>query len=350
MIFVVAFFTPFFLALLFTPIVMHIAHRGNIVDKPSGIRKLHQKTVPLLGGTAIFFAFFLTVFGLWHFGVLINGTVTAQTLLAIFLGGMIIMIGGALDDIFNLPPAHQLFFSLLALIIVLFGGIRIIFITNPFGGVIDIPFVMGEILTFLWIFGMMYTTKFLDGLDGLVTGISVIASLVIFVVSLFWDKEFSGTSLLSLALAGACLGFLFYNFHPAKIFLGDGGSVFLGFMLGILSVLTGSKIATAFLVMGLPIVDAFWVIYRRIKQGKSPMIGDRKHFHFKLLDSGMSHRKTVLFLYAISCIFGVSALFLNSKGKVIAIIVLVVTASLLIQLVYFKRKIRRFFHSSRNGL
>ena len=163
---------------------------------------------------------------------------------------------------------------------------------------------------------MIYTTKFLDGLDGLVSGIGTLGALILFIVSLFWDVPMSATSVLCLILAGALLGFLKYNFYPAKIFLGEAGSTFIGFMLGVLAIISGAKIATALLIMGIPVLDVIWVIIRRLISHKHFYAGDRKHFHFRLLDAGLSHRQAVLFLYALTLIFGSSSLFLQSQDKI----------------------------------
>ena len=184
------------------------------------------------------------------------------------------------------------------------------------------PDWLGVILAFLWLLGMIYTTKFLDGLDGLVAGVTTIGAIIIFIVSLYWDIPLSGTSILALILAGACLSFLIFNWHPAKIFLGEGGSIFCGFILGVLAIISGSKIATALLIMGIPILDVFWVIIRRIWQGKSPAQADSKHLHFRLLDIGLSQPQAVIFLYFLTASFGITSLFLHSKGKIIALAVL----------------------------
>ena len=175
----------------------------------------------------------------------------------------------------------------------------------------------------------------------MVPGVTAIGALVIFTVSLYWDVPSSGTSVLALILAGACLGFLIYNWHPAKIFLGEGGSVFCGFMLGVLAIISGSKIATALLIMGIPILDVIWVIIRRLWQGRSPVSADRKHLHFRLLDIGLSQRQAVIFLYFLTAAFGVTSLFLRSRGKLIALAVLagiMVFLGLGLVVIYKKKK------------
>ncbi|MDQ5970700.1 MAG: UDP-GlcNAc:undecaprenyl-phosphate/decaprenyl-phosphate GlcNAc-phosphate transferase, partial [Patescibacteria group bacterium] len=173
------------------------------------------------------------------------------------------------------------------------------------------------ILTFLWLLGMTYTTKLLDGIDGLASSICLVASLMIFIVSLTWDIKYSTTSFISLALAGSLLGFLAWNWHPAKVFLGEGGSTFIGFALGVLAIISGSKIATALLVMGAPIIDVVLVIFRRLRQKKSIWQGDSEHLHFKLRQVGLSQSQIVLFLAFLSVCFGTIAIFFSTKIKII---------------------------------
>ncbi|MFA6215236.1 MAG: MraY family glycosyltransferase [Patescibacteria group bacterium] len=316
---------PFFLAtifaLFFTPLIRIIAQTNKIVDSPAP-RKIHSKPIPLLGGLAVFLAFTVTTVIFWYFGYISDAKITNLHILAILAAGLILMIGGFLDDKYSLKPSRQFIFPLMAIILVIAAGVRIQFITNPLGGVLKFPVELGLFLTFFWLLGMVYTTKFLDGLDGLAAGVTAIGSLIIFIVSLSWDVAGSGTSVLALILAGSCLGFLAFNWHPAKIFLGEGGSVFCGFMLGILAIISGSKIATALLIMGIPILDVIWVIGRRIWQGSSPTKPDAKHLHFRLLDIGLTQRQAVVFLYFLTTAFGITSLFLQSKGKVIALLLL----------------------------
>ena len=168
--------------------------------------------------------------------------------------------------------------------------------------------------------GMMYTTKLLDGIDGLVTGVTAIGGFIIFLFTMTTKYYQPDIGLAALILAAACLGFLIFNWHPAKIFLGEGGSLLLGFILGVLAIISGGKIAIALLIMGIPIMDVIWTIIRRIKDKKNPFkFADKKHLHFRLLDLGLSQKKTVLIYYGFSAIFGLSALFLQSRGKLIVL-------------------------------
>lgn len=339
MFYLIPLLTAFLLTLILTPGLQKFALKLNIVDKPS-LRKVHLKPTPLLGGIALFLAFSLTTIIFWSTGYIEDAKISNLNILAILIGGAVLMVGGFLDDKYKLNPWQQIVFPILAVLIVLGSGIKIQFVTNPWGGVFEFTIFLGLIVAFIWLMGMTYTTKLLDGLDGLLAGVTVIGSIIIFIVSLFWDVPLSGTSILALILAGSALGFLIFNWHPAKIFMGEGGSLFCGFMLGVLAIISGSKIATALLIMGIPILDVLWVIIRRIWQGKSVTQADRKHLHFRLLDLGLSHRQTVIFLYFLTAVFGISSLFLHSAGKIIALGILLIFMIILVAslVLFYKTK------------
>jgi UDP-GlcNAc:undecaprenyl-phosphate GlcNAc-1-phosphate transferase len=265
---------------------------------------------------------------------LFSKSISHSQLFGIFLGSLILIILGILDDKYSLSPKIRLLLTVIAAGIVVAMGVGLDQITNPLGGVLnlnqrlfeskilDTIFVFGDIVVFFWLIGMMYTTKILDGLDGLATGITTIGALMIFFLTQttkFYQPE---VGLLALVFAGCCLGFLVFNFNPARIFLGESGSLFLGFVLGILAVISGGKIATALLVMAVPILDLARVLIVRFISGKKISEGDREHLHFRLLDRGLSVRKTVLLMYAISFLFGMTTLILPSGIKLIALIIL----------------------------
>ncbi len=347
------FFITLFLSIIITFIVQKIAIRFDITDKPNSPRKIHKKKIPLLGGIGIFISFFLVLFFLR--GDLISGNLNYGHWVGFFMGALFLVIGGALDDKFNLKPGQQLFFPILAVISVLFAGISIEKLSNPLGGdylyladygLINLQFgdlslhlsYISSLLIFFWLMGMMYTTKLLDGIDGLVGGVSTIGALIIFLFTMTEKYHQPDIALASLVLTAACLGFLFFNWHPASIFMGEGGSLFCGYALGVLAIISGGKIAVALLVMGIPIMDVAWTIVRRTRKGKNPFkFSDREHLHFLLLDTGIGQRKTVGIYYIISLLFGLSALFLQSKGKLLAIGIL---AILMFAIVYFFKKIK----------
>ena len=330
------------ISFLVTPLVIKISHYFNILDKPnSADRKIHKNPVPLLGGWAIFLAIFISVFIFKLFNIADFSGVGANFILAVFIGGLLIMIGGTLDDKYNLKPWQQIIWPLLAATVVLLVGIKITYITNPIGGptnaIVYLTPILGTLVSFIWLMGLMYTTKLLDGLDGLVTGITSVAAFMIFILSLSWDVYMSATSVWALVLFGASIGFLVFNFYPAKIFLGEGGSIFMGFMLGVLSIISGSKIATTLLVIGIPALDVLIVIIRRFLRGESPFShADRKHLHFQLLDVGFGQREAVLLLYLIAITFGLLGILSNSLGKLFSLGVLVVFMCLIILVIYGK--------------
>lgn len=312
------------LSFILTFFVRAIAMRFSVVDIPNEDRKIHHGPIPLLGGLAIYGTVSFCLGVLAFVGWLSDTRVPMMVLLGLIAAGGSIMIGGFLDDKYRLSWRGQLITPLIAIGIMLVAGLRVGYVTNPLGGGLlylqsDALYGFGIVFLVLWLLGMMFTTKLLDGIDGLTTSISMIGSLVIFVVSLFWDRTGSTTSFVSLALAGACLGFLVWNWHPAKIFLGEGGSVYVGFMLAVLAVLSGGKIATALLVMGVPILDVVWIIARRFRTQGSIFIGDSKHLHFRLLAAGMTQRQVVLFLSLISLAFGSVSFFYTTTAKLIAL-------------------------------
>lgn len=359
--YIIPFLVSFLLVILITPLVKRFAWKKNIVDDPRIYpeRKIQGKSVPLLGGIAIFFSFALVLlFYTFFTDRVLGGYMLSKHIVGIVLAGVLLIIGGYLDDKYNLKPRKQLFWPLLGVLVIVTAGIGIPYITNPFGGTLyldtvkielfslgGVPYyftLWADILALGWLLGMVYTTKFLDGLDGLVPGIGAIGAFVVFVLSLTSTVAQPETALVSIILAGALAGFLVFSFHPARIFLGEGGSTFVGFMLGVLAILSGAKIATALLIMGIPILDVIWVIVRRVlKEKRSPFWGDKKHLHFRLLDVGLSHRQSVLFLYLITAVFGITSLFLKTQGKLTALLVLLgvmlVIAIVLISIYRYKK-------------
>jgi len=317
--------------------VMKLAVKLGVVDRPDGGRKTQARAVPLLGGLAVFAAFFIVLDFIQD--KLSAGNLEPRHWLGFFLGGALLMIGGFLDDKYNLKPIRQIIWPLLAAISLIAGGVEIEKITNPLGGFIYLGWASAGLIV-CWLLGMMYTTKLLDGLDGLVSGLTAIGAFIIFLFTLTTKYYQPDIGLAALVLAAACLGFLIFNWHPAGIFLGEGGSLFLGYALGVLAIISGGKIAIALLVMGIPVLDVAWTILRRLKAGKNPFkFADRKHLHFRLLDLGLSIRQAVLLFYGLSISFGLGALFLQSAGKALALGALFVVMLLVVMFfTYLDRK------------
>lgn len=320
------------LSFLTTIAIKKIAIHFDITDKPNSPRKIHNHPIPLLGGLGAFAAFWVVILVLAQgYGLFPARYISSLDLWAIFIGGLLLMLGGFIDDKYNIAPRYQLIFVLLAVLVILSARIGISFVTNPLGGGLwhldqwrwGSFIILADAFTVLWLMGTMYTTKLLDGLDGLVSGITVISAFIIFALSLTHKTYQPDVALLAIVLAGAVAGFLIWNFHPAKIFLGEGGSVWVGFMLGVLAIISGGKVATALLVMGVPILDVAWVIVRRVLwEKKSLGESDAKHLHFRLLTAGLSQRKSVLVLWGFSALFGVTSLFLQTRGKVYSLLIL----------------------------
>ncbi|MCL5435791.1 MAG: undecaprenyl/decaprenyl-phosphate alpha-N-acetylglucosaminyl 1-phosphate transferase [Patescibacteria group bacterium] len=328
-----AFLSAGILSAASVPLVRRLAWRVGAVDYPDAQRKIQDRPVPALGGLAVFFGVSATLL-LWM--VFSPGTfgphIKFEYLWGLLLGGAILMVGGYLDDRYKLPPRLSFVAPVLAVLVVILSGVQLSYINHPFGGAILLDTVKvsgypvaGGLFVFIWILGMIYTTKFLDGMDGLASGTVGIGAVVLFFLSQVPVVNQMDTALLCIIFAGALFGFLPWNFHPAEIFLGEGGSTYAGFILGTLAVISGGKIATALLIMGIPILDVAWVILRRLATHFSPFVADRKHLHFRILDLGLSQRQTVLFLYFISAAFGVSGLFLQSVGKLVALFILLST-------------------------
>lgn len=337
--FVLAFGAAFFLSVGLTPLVRRYALRWGIVDRPSDApdRKIQTQAIPLLGGIAPFLSFTLVS---WGFALgtdwFLQGFLQPKFLLGMTLAGAVLMVGGVLDDVRHLRPSHQLVFPILAVLIIIASGIGIPYITNPFGGIVDlervswtvlviggVPYMLtlfADLFAFGWVMATTYTTKILDGLDGLVAGTTLIGGVIIAILSFSKEVYQPELAILALALAGAAAGFLVWNWHPAKIFLGEGGSTWTGFMLGTLAILAGGKIATALLILGIPALDVAWVILRRLFGHRSAASADRGHLHFRLLDAGLSHRQAVLMLYTITAVFGMVTLVTRGPQKVYALL------------------------------
>jgi UDP-GlcNAc:undecaprenyl-phosphate/decaprenyl-phosphate GlcNAc-1-phosphate transferase len=309
--------------------------KWRIVDIPkTEKRKIHKKKTPLGGGIALFFSFFFCTAVAVYNGF-VGEQISVKILLLVFIAGFVLMVGGLIDDAKTLRPWQQIWFPVVAAGVVAFSGIGPSEITNPFGGTITLGAAMvANVLVFIWLLGMMFTTKFLDGLDGLVSGIVTIGAIMIFFLSRQEQWFQPEVATLAIIFAGTCFGFLIWNWHPAKIFLGEGGSLFTGFILGVLAIISGGKIMTTLLVIGIPFLDVIRVVFIRWKRRKPLHVGDSEHLHFKLLNSGMSQKQAVLLMYAISFSFGITTLFLQSSEKLVAFAFLFVL--MLLMAVYFQ--------------
>lgn len=321
-------------------IVRDRAIRYGAVDVPKGGRKIHRASTPLWGGVGIALACLIVV-ALAVLTGRLDGIRITQ-ILGCAAGIVILVVGGMIDDRYDLPPLAQLCFPSLAAIIVVATGTRISEVSQPFGGGIwsldlwrpSISFMgksvlihlLPDILTVAWLLLVSYATKLMDGLDGLVAGQTIIGAALIAALSLSPRFFQPSVALLALIVLGAFLGFLPSNLFPAKHFLGEGGSTLAGFLLGFLAVVSGAKVATAFMALGLPLVDVPMVVVGRLLRGASPFQGDNTHLHFKLLRAGLSQRQVVAVFWAIALGFGAIALGLQTRGKMILLALLILLA------------------------
>ncbi len=318
-----AFVVAALLALALTPLVGRAAHRVDAIDQPDA-RRVHTGLIPRGGGVAVAGAFLVVVLAL----LALQATVgiwqpfqapSVQGIAALVIGGVVAVLLGLLDDRYNLRARWQLAGQLLVAVIPVGLGISVGLIANPFGpGVIRFEGVFAALFVMVWIVGMINSMNFIDGLDGLSSGIALVAALTLGLISLTRATTEPVLAIFCIALAGALLGFLRWNFHPATIFIGTSGVMFVGYTLAILSILGSAKVAVALLVLGVPIIDTFYIIVRRASAGRSPFSADRGHIHHRLLDLGLSHTQTVLLIYAICAGLGALSLLLSGTGQLYA--------------------------------
>lgn len=311
--YVAAFAIALVISFLLTPYIKKLAFKIGAVDKPDA-RKVHTKVMPRLGGFAIFIAFMVAVFCTIEI---------TKDLAGMLLGACIIVVVGILDDKYQLPAKIKLLGQIAAASVLVFFDIRIEWLNNPFGGYfylhyLSIPF------TIFWIVSFTNVVNLMDGLDGLAAGVSAIASVTIILVAL--QEGFSTVAILTAALAGAIIGFIRYNFNPASIFMGDTGSMFIGYTLAAISIFGAVKSAATIalvvpaIALGLPILDTAFAIIRRKLNGKPIFKPDKGHLHHRLLAMGLSQKQVVLIMYLISAILGLSAIFLSEIGGVYSVI------------------------------
>ena len=327
---IAAFAVAAVLSYFFTPPVKNFAHKVGAIDVPKDARRMHKKPIPRLGGLAIYGGFLCSI--------LIFGQLD-ETMLCVLLGAAIIVALGIFDDVLALGAKLKFVVQIVAAAIpVCIGNLQIGLFTN-LNPLSDTPFVHLGILavpaTIIWIVGITNAVNLIDGLDGLAVGVSSIAAITMLAVALLTGNM--PIAITMAALAGACIGFMQYNLNPAKIFMGDTGSTFLGYMLATVSIMGLFKFyavisfAVPFLILGLPIFDTANAIIRRVAAGRSPMSPDRGHVHHKLIDMGFNQKQAVAILYAISATLGLTAVVLTSSGEVKAIVLLLaVLAAILV--------------------
>lgn len=316
----VALGVAFLIALIMTPVVRNLAVKMGAVDVPKDGRRMHDHPIPRMGGLAIFFGFLLSAL------IFVPMTPPMRGML---LGGVVIVVLGIFDDIYALGAKLKLVVQIVAALIAVFSGNLITDLSNPNVFSADLYWHLGWLaipVTVLWIVAMTNAVNLIDGLDGLACGVSSISSLTLLVIALLVGEPY--VAMMVAALAGGCLGFLPYNMNPAKIFMGDTGSTFLGYVLAVISVQGLFKMYTLisfvvpFLLFGLPIFDTCFAFIRRIAHGQSPMHADRSHVHHRLIDMGLSQKQAVAVLYVITAILGLSAVVLTTTNVLKAMLFL----------------------------
>ena len=288
-----------------------------------------ERKMVRLGGVAIFVAFLVVFLGF---------VPLTEPRIGLLIGATIIFIMGLLDDLYNLPALPKLIFQFVAIGVAIKFGIHIDQITNPLGGVIVFPAGLGVFISAVWLFLLINTINVLDGLDGLAAGVTSIFSVILFWLSLFTIVNQPDTALMAVILLGAIGGFLYWNWYPAKIFMGDSGSNLLGFLIGALAIISGGKVATAGLILGFPILDLLWAAWRRLRQGRSPFSPDREHLHHRLLDAGVPHLTVVKLILITSAAFGVTALLSGTWVKLVCFGIVGLIMIILIRTVFLPKK------------
>ncbi|MDQ3098582.1 MAG: undecaprenyl/decaprenyl-phosphate alpha-N-acetylglucosaminyl 1-phosphate transferase [bacterium] len=332
------FLLAFLLSIGATKLTIKWANKYGFVDNPKRSHSaiLHDRPIPRAGGVPVYVATLLTV--LLFSGQLIGGyDANIKHLIGIFLAGAGIVILGLFDDKYDLSAHLRLWLMFLLAIVVVGFGIGITFITNPLGGVLrldDLIYVFhfagsmhsivifADILAIFWIVSLMNVVNWSSGLDGQNAGIAMITLAILGFSALRYNQTSEPTALLAFIASGAYAGFLLFSAYPQKIMPGFGGSTFSGFMIAVLSILSGAKLATALIVLAIPILDSIWVVFRRIYNKQNPLKNTRTHLHHYLLDIGWSKRRIAFFYWLICAILGILVLQINSQTKLFVFLVL----------------------------
>lgn len=310
---VLALVVALMVSFLMTPVVKSFAYKVGAIDVPKDDRRMHKVPIPRLGGLAIFIGFMVSI--------LLFVKIT-QEMRSILLGAVVIVVLGVVDDIMALPAMLKFVVQILAALIPTMNGVRILAFSNPNVFSDNLYWVLGNLsipFTVLWIVAITNSVNLIDGLDGLADGVSAISATTMLVIALLSSE--AQVAIVMAALVGACVGFMPYNLNPAKMFMGDTGATFLGFILATMSIQGLFKyyavisFVVPFLILGLPIFDTTFAFIRRIAHGQSPMHADRSHIHHRLIDMGLNQKQAVATLYVISAILGLSAVVLTTSGE-----------------------------------
>ena len=307
---VFAFIVALIISYATTPLTIRLAFKINALDVPKDSRRMHKKPTPRIGGLAIVYGFLISVCCFASF--IVDGELN-KSLIGILSGALIVAVLGFLDDLKPKSAILKFVIQIIAASIPVFCGVRVMGVANPFNELmISVPIWLSYTGSIFWIVGVTNAVNLIDGLDGLAAGVSSIASVALLSILLMQHNVNATIIILAASLAGACFGFLPFNFNPAKTFMGDVGATFLGFILACVSIQGPFKtyvaFAVPFMILGLPIFDTLFAIVRRVIKGQGIMTPDRGHLHHRLIDMGFSHRSTVIILYGLSAVLAISAI------------------------------------------
>jgi UDP-GlcNAc:undecaprenyl-phosphate/decaprenyl-phosphate GlcNAc-1-phosphate transferase len=342
----IIFVVTLLLSAAFTMVVRRVALSRGLVDMPGDDRRVHRVPVPRLGGLAIFGAFAVGVglmflLNVWGITASTNDNIRFEPwrILVVLIGAGIITAVMAVDDLRDLKPLTRLLWQIGAALFVIVpalvwpggpnsgeppgtlhhdqgAGVIALSVQNPFGDPLEFPLIVAVFLTAFWLVGVTNTINWIDGLDGLAAGVSAVACAVMFVITGPVLGQWT-LAYLPLVLGAAILGFLPFNIHPARIFMGDSGAMFLGFTLAVIAIIGGAKMAAALLVLGIPLLDGVYMILYRLIRGRSPLQADRGHLHHRLLDIGLSQPQVVTVFYVLCGTFGLLAyIFTSLSGEI----------------------------------
>lgn len=325
-----------------TPVAKKFAIKVGAIDVPDGVRRIHDHPIPRMGGLAIYLGFVVSV--------ILFVDITHQ-IRGILLGSVVIVATGAVDDVMSLNAWVKLALQTVAAVIAVANDVVIEVLRNPalFNG--EEGVILGALsipVTVLWIVGITNSVNLIDGLDGLAVGVSTIASITMFIVALLVSE--SNVAFILAALVGACLGFLPYNLNPAKIFMGDSGSLLLGYILATVSVVGMFKFyaivtfVVPILALALPLLDTICAFFRRLLHGQSPMQADRRHLHHRLLDMGLTQKQAVAILYSVSAILGLVAVVLTASGTARLWLLIVTAVSSVGVGIYTRKALKGHIH------
>src|SRR5437762_562635 len=326
----------FAFAAIATPLVGVVARRLGMLDMPGG-RRIHARPIPRPGGLAIAIAFGSAILIFWLIDrlaghpFLIPEEVRSSRFTLTAIAAVLGMAMGLIDDFLELRARWQFLGQVVVAAVIVLAGIHIDFVNDPLSDrLIELSFPVAVAFTMLWIVGMNNALNFIDGLDGLAAGVAAIAAVTLGGLALLPQVSEPFVAWMGFSLAGAIAGFLLFNFHPARLFLGTTGVAFLGTMLAVLSIFGTAKVAAALLVLGVPIIDTFYVLVRRMLSGRPPYAPDRGHFHHRLLDVGLTHQQAVLFIYGMTAVLGTLAFMTNGRDQIAGFIGLAVLLGILV--------------------